>query len=206
MESRTIQLSSTDIDNEKLNIRPCGLDFFPQGILGGSNRNKPGTLITLKVAGLKDTITTDIPTEKTGAIRWFFRRRKWITHFVNQHGLSAGDSVVITRLDEKTYEIIPGNGHSNIKNGDLPFIENKTTTDVKNTHNVVKLHQSPTNPREVTHDTPLDSLNLNWKERDLPEKEAHKACPPSASVSWQIHTSTGRDIPSQILFARRNRS
>ena len=32
----------------------------------------------------------------------------------------------------------------------------------------------PTIPSEVTHITPLESLNLNWKERDLPEKERTK--------------------------------
>jgi hypothetical protein len=197
MESRTIQLSSADIDNEKLNIHPCGLDFFPQGILGGSTRNKPGTLITLKVAGLKNTITTDIPTEKTGAIRWFFRRRKWITNFISHHGLSAGDSIIITRLDEKTYEITPGNGYSNNKNDDLPLIKNKTTTDVKNTYSVVKLHQNPTNPREVTHDTPLASLNLNWKERDLPEKERTKHV-------HRLHPYLGKYIPQLVeIFLRR---
>jgi hypothetical protein len=197
MESRTIQLSSADIDNEKLNIHSCGLDFFPQGILGGSTRNKPGTLITLKVAGLKNTITTDIPTEKTGAIRWFFRRRKWITNFINHHGLSSGDSIIITRIDEKTYEITPGNGHSNNKNDDMPLIKNKTTTDVKNTYSVVKLHQSPTNPRYVKHDTPLDSLNLNWKERDLPEKERTKHV-------HRLHPYLGKYIPQLVeIFLRR---
>ena len=41
--------------------------------------------------------------------------------------------------------------------------------------------EPPTNPHKVTHDTPLESLNLNLRERDLPEKErtkhVHLGCP-----------------------------
>jgi hypothetical protein len=197
MESRTIQLSSADIKNEKFNIHACGLDFFPPGILGGSTRHKPGILITLKVAGFKNAIITDIPTEKTGAIRWFFRRRKWITHFINHHGLSAGDSIIITRIDEKTYEVAPENGHSKDKNYDLPLIKNKTTADAKNTYSVVKLHQCPTNPCDVTRDTPLDSLNLNWNERDLPEKQRTKHV-------HRLHPYLGKYIPQLAeIFLRR---
>ncbi|NCO36992.1 MAG: hypothetical protein AUJ92_03440 [Armatimonadetes bacterium CG2_30_59_28] len=33
---------------------------------------------------------------------------------------------------------------------------------------------TPTTPNEVTPGTPLDALNLNWRERDLPEKERTK--------------------------------
>lgn len=29
----------------------------------------------------------------------------------------------------------------------------------------------PTRPETVTPETPLDALNLNWTERDLPERE-----------------------------------
>lgn len=32
----------------------------------------------------------------------------------------------------------------------------------------------PTVPHTVTPDTPLESLNLNWRERDLPERERTK--------------------------------
>lgn len=32
----------------------------------------------------------------------------------------------------------------------------------------------PTVPSDVTHDTPLESLNLNWQGKDLPEREQTK--------------------------------
>ena len=127
MESHVIELRKEDISNNKLNIRICGLVFFPKGILGGSNKSRLGTQITLKVAGLPHPIITDIPTQKdTQTPRWFFRKRKWVESFINQHGLSAGDSIIITRIDEKTYEVVPGNGHSKHK-GDYMIMHDITT-------------------------------------------------------------------------------
>jgi len=38
MDSCVITLTPGDIKNNKLNIRPCGLDFFPKDILGGSSK------------------------------------------------------------------------------------------------------------------------------------------------------------------------
>lgn len=198
MESCIIELRKQDIDNNKLNLRPCGLDFFPKGILGGSNKFNLGTQVTLKVAGLPHQIITDIPTHKdTRKSRWFFRERKWVESFVNQHGLSVGDSITITRIDEKTYEITPGNGYyKNEKNG-LHLIENISTANAQNRHSVVKLHKIPTNPCNVTHDTPLDTLNLNWRERDLPEKERTKHV-------HRLHPYLGKYIPQLVeIFLRR---
>lgn len=34
--------------------------------------------------------------------------------------------------------------------------------------------EAPTDPRLVTHETRLDELNLNWREKDLPERERTK--------------------------------
>ena len=67
MESRVIELTAGAIKNEKLNIRSCGLDFFPKGILGGPTKSKKGTQITIKALGLPSPIKTDIPTDgRTG--------------------------------------------------------------------------------------------------------------------------------------------
>lgn len=49
----------------------------------------------------------------------------------------------------------------------------------------------PTDPRLVTHDTPLDTLNLNWREADLPEavrtKHVHR-----------LHPYLGKFIPQLV--------
>lgn len=106
MESRTIQLTSADIKNRKFNLKACGLDFFPPGILGGSTKAKLGTQITIKADGLPKPIITDIPTEKlTGKPRWFFRERRWVEEFIHCHRLNAGDTVTINRIDERAYSV-----------------------------------------------------------------------------------------------------
>ncbi len=52
MESCVIQLTRGAISNNKLNVRTCGMNFFPEGILGGTTKNNIGTQITINVADL----------------------------------------------------------------------------------------------------------------------------------------------------------
>ncbi len=47
MDSFTIQLTSGAISNNKLNVRACGLNFFPEGAVGGSTGNDPCTQIKI---------------------------------------------------------------------------------------------------------------------------------------------------------------
>ncbi|NIA32013.1 MAG: DNA (cytosine-5-)-methyltransferase [Actinobacteria bacterium] len=108
MESRVIKLTAGAIKNEKLNIRSCGLDFFPEGILGGPTKSKKGTQITIKALGLPSPIKTDIPTDgRTGRPRWFFRERAWVRDFVKTNALISGDKVEIRHKRNRTYELIP---------------------------------------------------------------------------------------------------
>ena len=56
---------------------------------------------------------------------------------------------------------------------------------------------SPTKPSEVTTETPLESLNLNWTERDLPEKIRTKHV-------HRLHPYLGKYIPQLVeVFLRR---
>jgi len=52
-------------------------------------------------------------------------------------------------------------------------------------------HEIPVVPRDVTHATPLDSLNLNWREKDLPEKERTKHV-------HRLHPYLGKFIPQLV--------
>ncbi len=55
----------------------------------------------------------------------------------------------------------------------------------------------PTNPGYVNHDTPLDSLNLNWSERDLPESKRTKHV-------HRLHPYLGKFIPQLVeVFLRK---
>lgn len=49
----------------------------------------------------------------------------------------------------------------------------------------------PTNPSEVTHDTPLERLNFNWSEKELPERERTKHV-------HRLHPYLGKFIPQLV--------
>ena len=109
MESRVIQLTPAAHKHGNLNIRPCGLDFFPKDVFGSSCHIKGiGTPITLKVKGLTEPVKTDIPTDRiTGKPRWLFRERSWVKNFVRTNNLIPGDTVTVRRISKRTYELIP---------------------------------------------------------------------------------------------------
>lgn len=106
---KTCQLEITKATvsgSNRLSVRPCGLSFFPPGILGNSNKNGgKGTLIDLYVRGLNRHVRTDMPTYKNGKPRWFLRDRTWIKPLLKHHNLVPGDRLNISRLSEKSYEI-----------------------------------------------------------------------------------------------------
>jgi hypothetical protein len=55
----------------------------------------------------------------------------------------------------------------------------------------------PTHPSIVNHDTPLKSLNLNWREADLPERERTKHI-------HRLHPYLGKYIPQLVeIFLRK---
>jgi len=57
--------------------------------------------------------------------------------------------------------------------------------------------EPPTVPGTVTQDTPLESLNLNWREKDLPEKERTKHV-------HRLHPYLGKFIPQLVeIFLRK---
>jgi len=108
MESCVIQLTSAARKHGNLNIRSCGLDFFPEGILGGSTKANLGTQITIKADSLPNPVKTDIPTDaKTGRPRWLFRERAWVKTFVHNNSLIPGDTVTIRRISNRTYQLVP---------------------------------------------------------------------------------------------------
>ncbi len=108
MESRVIQLTPAAHKYGNLNIRPCGLDFFPPDAFGGPSRKGGlGVPITLKVEGLPNPIETDIPKDKTGKPRWLFRERAWVKRFIAENNLTPGDTISINRLNQRIYEVAP---------------------------------------------------------------------------------------------------
>ncbi|TVQ30779.1 MAG: DNA (cytosine-5-)-methyltransferase [Phycisphaeraceae bacterium] len=66
-----------------------------------------GKPIRLHVDGLGKVVETDLPTDRAGRPRWFFRDRRWLREFLQLHELTAGDSVLITRQSTYDYKIAP---------------------------------------------------------------------------------------------------
>ncbi|MHC4603360.1 MAG: hypothetical protein ACYS6W_08530, partial [Planctomycetota bacterium] len=60
MDSCVIKLTAGAIKNNKLNIRACGPDFFPEDVIGGCTEMNLGNQITINAAGLLNPIKTDI--------------------------------------------------------------------------------------------------------------------------------------------------
>lgn len=200
MESRTIQLTPADIRNRKLNVKACGLDFFPPGILGGSTKANPGTQIIIRADGLPKPIKTDIPTDKTtGKPRWFFRERTWVEKFISCHGLNAGDTITINRIDEKTYNVYPDNnrGAQTLRHQLIETCKYKRETHEESSIGIYGRAHKPTISGEVTPDTPLEKLNLNWREKDLPERERTKHV-------HRLHPYLGKYVPQLVeVFLRK---
>jgi len=157
MESRVIQLTEATLKYGNLNIRQCGLRFFPEGILGGSTGRRKGTLITLNAEGIPEPVETDIPTDKnTGGPRWLFRERAWVKKFVKIHNLRPGDNIVIKRIASHKYEIKP---------------------DGRNSH-VLALAQTPRIQREKLEDAYRNLIQVNTSlDRKLVSFQANKNIP-----------------------------
>ncbi|HIJ51687.1 MAG TPA: class I SAM-dependent methyltransferase [Planctomycetes bacterium] len=200
MDSRVIKLTTAAHKHGNLNIRTCGLGFFPKGILGGSTKAKLGNEITVKAEGLPDYIKTDIPTDRnTGRPRWIFRRRSWVKKFVRYHNLKPNESVRIKRINEKTYEVIPenNNGQGSTKQRLRKTTGTRQVTSEERRVEIYQKHFDPTKASDVTHDTPLERLNLNWREKDLREKERTKHV-------HRLHPYLGKYIPQLVeIFLRK---
>jgi len=196
MESRVIKLTDGDIKNDKINIRACGPDFFPFDVIGGSNKKQPGKQIIIKAKGILEQIKTDIPVDKkTGKPRWIFRNRSWVKEFVRYHNLKPDDTVRISRIDNRTYEVVPENNHGQRRPKQQLTIMGETHRGTREERRVgiYQTHSGPTRASDVTHDTPLEKLNLNWREKDLPERERTKHV-------HRLHPYLGKFIPQLIKF------
>jgi len=67
----------------------------------------------------------------------------------------------------------------------------------KNNINSYPGRDNPTIPKHVTADTPIEAINLNWHERDLPERERTKHV-------HRLHPYLGKFIPQLAeIFLRK---
>jgi DNA modification methylase len=190
MESRVIKITEAAFKYGNLNLSACGKDFFPSDVFGShSKKGKIGNLITLKIEGLNEIIQTDIPTDKnTSRPRWIFRERKWLKNFLSSNNLKKGDSITITRADQRAYEIIPSNGNCiQVEHKKCREIETSPMIDNKK---ALKVDKSKYLDIGFTRTCNCRSNNLNC----LSPKEWLK----SQLGVWQF-TYEGRDIRDKKL-------
>jgi hypothetical protein len=101
-----IPLTSGGIGNSYLSLADH-LGFFPADAIGAASaKDGTGKLLTLHLAGLPDSVHTDI-----AAHHKIFRKRQPWKRFFNCHSLIAGDSVIIERLSAYEYEIMPASSN-----------------------------------------------------------------------------------------------
>lgn len=87
-------------------------DFFPSDTIGASSesKGKAGNPIRIHLAGLNQTIETDIGCDRTtGKPRNFFRGRKWVRQFFEYHHINTGDLLAIERMGKRSYRLRPFN-------------------------------------------------------------------------------------------------
>lgn len=200
MESRVIKLTAGAIKNNKLNIWACGPDFFPEDVIGGCTEANLGNQINIIADGLLNPIKTDIPSDKkTGKPRWIFRKRSWVKEFVRYHNLKPDDTVMIRRIDNRTYEVVPENNQGQRRPKQHLTIMGETHRGTREERRVgiYQTQSDPTRASDVTHNTPLERLNLNWREKDLREKERTKHV-------HRLHPYLGKYIPQLVeIFLRK---
>jgi DNA modification methylase len=79
----------------------------------------------------------------------------------------------------------------------MNFITTQTLTNAENRAQIYEGTGDPTIPSEITPDTPLSEINLNWRERDLPERERTKHV-------HRLHSYLGKYIPQLVeIFLRK---
>ena len=99
MDARQIELTVSAKNHGRLCLSGCGLDFFPPESFGKpSIAEGMGKPVKLDVAGLGVTLETDLPTDRSGRPRWFFRNRTWVKSFLRKNSLRPGDKVQIVHF------------------------------------------------------------------------------------------------------------
>ena len=79
MESYHLRVTSAAVAHGRILVTPCGRSFFPADSFGKASKvDGLGRPIRLQVIGIPETIETDLPTDRAGRPRWFFRDRKWL--------------------------------------------------------------------------------------------------------------------------------
>ncbi len=103
---RTLQVTEGNLRHSHLYVAGH-FDFFPKSAFGGAKRaaNGNGTL-EIFLAGLNETVTTDIGTDaKSGKPRGFLRGRGWVRRFFQFHEVKPGTLLSLEKMTETKYRL-----------------------------------------------------------------------------------------------------
>jgi hypothetical protein len=101
-ERIVLRVTAGGLNNSYISLSE-NLDFFPVAAIGPANKREGlGSPLTLRFAGMGETVQTDI-----AANHKIFRRRGPWRRFFAHHHLTEGDEVVIERLSAYDYRITP---------------------------------------------------------------------------------------------------
>jgi hypothetical protein len=102
VEHIVVRVTAGGLNNSYVSLAE-NLDFFPVAAIGPANKHEGlGSPLTLRFAGMDETVQTDI-----AANHKIFRRRAQWRRFFAHHHLAEGDEVVIERLSAYDYRITP---------------------------------------------------------------------------------------------------
>lgn len=102
---RLLQVTAGNVRHSHLYVNGH-YDFFPPDCIGGARRSANGATINIHLAGLNQTVTTDIGRDaKTGKPRGFFRARGWVRRFFEHHEVKPGRFLTLERLSERSYRL-----------------------------------------------------------------------------------------------------
>ena len=108
VESRIIEINPAAADHGRLSIRPCGQTFFPEDAIGGPSKEFAASgRVRLYPEGIYQHITTDLPTDQFGRVRWMFRARSWVKTFIKANDLKERDKIFVLRVSPNEYRITP---------------------------------------------------------------------------------------------------
>lgn len=108
VDSRIIEINPAAINHGRLSIRACGQTFFPQDAVGGPSKEFTAPRrLRLYAEGIPQNITTDLPTDQFGRLRWMFRARSWVRKFIKANHLRQDDKIFVLRTSPSEYRITP---------------------------------------------------------------------------------------------------
>ena len=98
---REVRITDGALNNNYFSVGRI-VDFFPNDVLGGANRDKSAERQIMIFWGAGRPVKSDIAGDKN-----VFRERSWVGDFYDAHKIQRGDRVIVEKISEYRYHIYP---------------------------------------------------------------------------------------------------